>query len=109
MVRNRHRTLHAFLGVCFLLACLAVPHGAAAQGNDTGARSKGQKESGTVIDITGLMARPRGDTRIPWAAPEGFSRDLQIDFGRVLRDEVLSPVDRPTLRRRMEVERSLKW
>lgn len=109
MVRNRHHIRYALFGICLLLACLAVPHGAAAQDRDAGARSKGQKESGTVIDITGLMARPRGDTRIPWARPEGFSRDLQIDFGKVLRDEVLSPVDRPTLRRRMEVERSLKW
>lgn len=108
MSRNLHRTLVACL-FCLVFAGLAVPTDATAQGGGGEARAKGEKESGSVIDITGLMARPRGDTRIPWTRPEGFSRDLQIDFGKVLRDEVLSPVDRPTLRRRMEVERSLNW
>jgi len=64
---------------------------------------------GDVIDITGLRERPRGDTRLPWAAPEGFARGAEPTPGRTLRDEVLQPVDREELRRLLEVERSLNW
>jgi hypothetical protein len=53
------------------------------------------------------MDRPRGDTRLPWTAPEGFAREPDVVFGRALRDEVLTPVDRNELRRLLELERSL--
>jgi len=64
---------------------------------------------GEVIDITGLRERPRGDTRLPWAPPEGFSRNAEATPGRTLREEVLQPVDREALQRLLEVERSLNW
>ena len=63
---------------------------------------------GEVIDVTGLRERPRGDTTLPWSPPEGFGTQVDVDFGRALRDEVLAPVDRNELKRLLEVERSLR-
>jgi hypothetical protein len=62
---------------------------------------------GELIDITGVMEKPRGETPLPWAAPEGKSLTLEVDFGRSLRGEVLAPVSREALSRRMAAERAL--
>jgi len=62
---------------------------------------------GDVIDITGFMERPRGDTRIAWDPPGGFDRSSDVQFGRMLWEEVLTPVSRQTLERRMDIEREL--
>jgi hypothetical protein len=93
--------LALFAGACPALADPVKAHPPAA--------SDGQKVEGEVIDIMGLRERPRGDTRLPWAAPEGFTRTPEATPGRTLRDEVLQPVDREELRRLLEVERSVNW
>jgi hypothetical protein len=99
-----------------MVLCLAFPLAAHAQGGARTAKPAGpkgappqaeQQVTGEVINITGLMDRPRGDTRLPWTAPEGFAREPDVVFGRALRDEVLTPVDRNELRRLLELERSL--
>jgi hypothetical protein len=70
----------------------------------------GREVVGDVIDITGLRERPRGDTQLPWALPEGFTRaPAEPEPDHSLRDEVLHPVDREELRRLLEVERQLNW
>lgn len=91
------------LGVAFFIAAIgmATPGRLYAQpGADTPAVSG-------VIDITGLMEQPRGNTRIPWTLPRGFDRTPGIDHGRTLREEILIPVERDALKHQMEVERIL--
>jgi hypothetical protein len=95
----------AYLALAAVL-CFSVPTAAHAQGG-RGKPEASQQVAGEVIDVTGLMERPRGNTRLPWAAPGGFAREPDVDFGRALRDEVLTPVDRNELRRLLELERSL--
>jgi hypothetical protein len=94
-----HRTLLAVL-------VLAVPlfGSGAAVAAESG---DGRRVQGEVIDITGLMERPRGDTRLPWTLPEGFARSPEAPGGRALREEVLRPVERAELQRLLEVERLL--
>jgi len=113
--RRRTRARRGALLAWTAALCLALPVAAHAQGRPrtgTAAEPKGtppvsQQVTGEVIDVTGLMDRPRGDTRLPWAPPEGFAREPDVTFGRALRDEVLTPVDRNELRRLLELERSL--
>lgn len=103
----------AALGLAFPLAAHAEgpPKAGAAPAPKGGPAAKApqstQQVTGEVIDVTGLMDRPRGDTPLPWAAPEGFAREPDVTFGRALRDEALTPVDRNELRRLLELERSL--
>jgi len=92
----------ATLALCAALGLPAVT--AHAQG--TPAQTQ-QQVTGEVIDVTGLMERPRGDTRLPWAPPDGFAREPDATFGRALREEVLTPVDRNEVRRLLELERAL--
>lgn len=102
--RARRRATLALLA----LLCLIAPVAAHAQGGRAKAPAGDtQQVTGEVIDVTGLMERPRGDTRLPWAAPGGFAREPDASFGRALREEVLTPVDRNELRRLLELERAL--
>jgi len=103
------------LGLGALLALLlawgtaawADPVRAPRAASSSGAKGGQAPVVGDVIDITGVRERPRGDTRIPWAAPEGFAKTPETTAGHTLRDEVVRPVDRESLRRLMEVERLL--
>lgn len=95
-----------------LALALALGAAAPAAAEPAGSRSPAAADRqvvGEVIDITGLRERPRGDTRLPWALPEGFTRAPEAAPGHTLRDEVLRPVDREELRRLLEVERLLNW
>jgi hypothetical protein len=91
-----------------LLLVPAVP--AMAQGPDPGGdpgSDNDRRVMGEMVDVTGLMERPRGDTTLPWSPPGGFGSAPDVPFGRALRDEILTPVDRNELKRLLEVERSL--
>jgi hypothetical protein len=66
-----------------------------------------QQGDGEVIDITGFMEWPRGDTSLTWTRPESFKRDTDLVFGLALKDEVFRPVDRDNLKRTMAVQRAL--
>ena len=66
-----------------------------------------QQGDGEVIDITGFMEWPKGDTSISWTRPEGFRRDTDLVFGLSLKAEVFRPVDRESLKRTIEVQHRL--
>jgi len=114
---GRHRTRFRRTATLVLAATLYLPtvcllplaaHAQGAKGGATGASPQATQEvAGGVIEITGVMERPRAETRLPWAAPDGFAREPDVAFGRALRDEILTPVDRNDLRRLLELERSL--
>lgn len=96
--RPRRAVGRGALLLAVLLAAWAAP--AAAQDG-------GRQVVGEVIDITGVMERPRGDTRLSWTLPEGFTRSPELPVGRALRDEILRPVERDEILRLLEVERLL--
>jgi hypothetical protein len=124
---GRHRTRFRRAALACATLCLALPLAAHAQGDPAAVTRPAspapksaprsaptsvpadatQQVTGGVIDVTGLMDRPRGDARLPWAAPEGFAREPDVTFGRALQDEILTPVDRNDLRRLLELERAL--
>ncbi|MBI5136448.1 MAG: hypothetical protein HZA24_03820 [Nitrospirae bacterium] len=102
------------LGV-FLLGCLLWVPGTALADQQGGRERAGQADAdaarlaaeGDVIDITGFMEWPKGDTSVPWDPPEKFERGVGLVYGLSLKDEVFQPVDRDDLTRQMEVERAL--
>jgi hypothetical protein len=109
---GRHRTRFRRTATLVLAATLCLfPLAAHAQGAGNARKANPpeatQEVAGGVIEITGVMERPRAETRLPWAAPDGFAREPDVAFGRALREEILTPVDRNDLRRLLELERSL--
>jgi hypothetical protein len=107
----RRRLLGALCVAAVLAVVLGISAPARADPVKTHPPSGADREVvGDVIDITGLRERPRGDTQLPWALPEGFKRaPAEAMPDHSLRDEVLRPVDREELRRLLEVERLLNW
>lgn len=101
------------LGVLLLAGCLLWAPGAALADQQGVRERAGQADAaplaaeGDVIDITGFMEWPKGDTSVPWDPPEKFERGVGLVYGLSLKDEVFQPVDRDDLTRQMEVERAL--
>lgn len=109
---GRHRTRFRRTATLVLAATLCLsPLAAHAQGAGQAKKATPseatQEVAGGVIEITGVMERPRAETPLPWAAPGGFAREPDVAFGRALREEILTPVDRNDMRRLLELERSL--
>lgn len=100
---SRRRSLFMVVAVLAVLGAGVFPASAPAQ-DKTEKRGRVQ---GSVIDVTDLTDYPRGDTRIPWTLPEGLARAPEIEPGLPLREEVLTPVDRVELQRRLDLERAL--
>jgi len=111
-----HRPTPAILLICL---CLFMPLSAQADppklSRATGAISAArdvapaadEAEAVDVIDVTGFMEWPRGDSRVGWQRPARFQRNTDLVFGLSLKNEVLRPVDRDGLRRAMRVQRLL--
>lgn len=104
-VAHTHRA-SAWVALAAALLLQGIPARAADDRTGNGPAAD-KRVMGEIIDVTGMMERPRGDTRLPWTLPEGFGREPDVPFGRALHDEVLTPVDRNELIRLLEVERTL--
>ncbi len=66
-----------------------------------------QKSGSGVIDITGFMEWPKGDTRIAWGRPQSFSRGTDLVFGLRLKADLFRTVDREGVLLQQEAERLL--
>ncbi len=69
---------------------------------------KGNSVQGNVINITGFREWPRGDTRLGWTMPEPFDLNPDLVYGLGLQSEMVAPVERLRMKRRLEVERLLR-
>lgn len=112
---RKHATHSCLLsGLLAVLLC-AVPglpgEAHAQQAGKSGKAQNRQVISGGVIDIIGSVEWPRGDTHIPWRDPEGIFKGgsgPEVDYVHYLRREISLPMDRESLRRRTDLERSAR-
>ncbi|MDH5526729.1 MAG: hypothetical protein OEY97_05410 [Nitrospirota bacterium] len=111
MFRKLHITSGAPVALAAAVLCAALLAATAAFAQQAGKVPKQQNRqviSGSVIDIIGTSEWPRGDTHIPWRDSEGFQGGPEVDYVQYLRREIGLPLDRESVRRRTDLERSAR-